>query len=381
MSNTNRVQLAYIEEESFGGEHVAGNAQILRLRGEGFKQNTAVITSEEIRSDRQIVDVIRTGRSGEGNIDFELSYGTYDELLKSVLMDSDWSVAVNIQAITISAASADNSFNDSGSGFGSFVADEWIQVSGFTNPANNGIFKIVSKTISKLVVAGGILVTEAEGDTVHIKQGERIINGITLDSYAFERKYVDLNSYSSFKGVCLNQLSIDVPADGIIKGSFATIHVGEESTGLSESYDDPTTTEPVTGANHVQNILENMGELAILSTSLTLNNNLRTRLQVGTLGAVGVGTGSVEIGGGLQIYFENHTLFNKYLNQDETSLSLVVEDNDGNIYVIDLPSIKITGGQRVAGGLNTDVIGDFEWKAFMNPDEEITIKIVRFPFA
>jgi len=41
--------------------------------------------------------------------------------------------------------------------------------------------------------------------------------------------------------------------------------------------------------------------------------------------------------------------------------------------------MRITDGTRPAGGLNTDVVGTFEWQAYMNPTEEISIRITRFP--
>lgn len=71
--------------------------------------------------------------------------------------------------MTISAANADNSFNDSGSGFSSFVVGMWIKVSGFVNNANNKYFKIVSVTASKIVVSGGTLTTENAGPNIFLR--------------------------------------------------------------------------------------------------------------------------------------------------------------------------------------------------------------------
>jgi len=70
---------------------------------------------------------------------------------------------------TVSAANADNSFNDSASGFGSFIAGQWIKVSGFINDANNSYFKIASVTASKIVVSGGTLVTEVAGPSIFLR--------------------------------------------------------------------------------------------------------------------------------------------------------------------------------------------------------------------
>jgi hypothetical protein len=71
-------------------------------------------------------------------------------------------------ATTISAASGDNSFNDSGAGFPAWAPGDVLTVDGFlTNADNNGAaFTVVSRTASKIVVSGGTLVTEAAGDVV-----------------------------------------------------------------------------------------------------------------------------------------------------------------------------------------------------------------------
>ena len=55
-----------------------------------------------------------------------------------------------------------------------------------------------------------------------------------------------------------------------------------------------------------------------------------------------------------------------------------MQDDAGNGYVIDLPSVKIIDGTRSAGGLNTDIIGTFEFRAYMDSSEEKSIRIARF---
>lgn len=70
---------------------------------------------------------------------------------------------------TVSASSTDNSFNDSGSGFPALSAGDLIQVAGFTDSANNGEFRVVSRTAAKVIVTDDTtLVTEAAGDDVTV---------------------------------------------------------------------------------------------------------------------------------------------------------------------------------------------------------------------
>ena len=343
------------------------------------------VVSEEIRADRQISDVARIGISASGGVDFEFSYNSHDDFLKAALMASSWSTEVRMERFTFSTDSGDNSFNDSGSGFvtAGFAVYQWIYVSGFADSANNGFFKIVSVAAGKLVVQGGTLVTELVGasDPREIMQGSYIINGTTLYSYNIEKDFEDLSSVLSLlKGMNINTLSLEVPADGIIKGSFGFMGSSEESLTASagSSYTAETDSIIMTGANHVTNFKENLVDASILSFSLDLNNNMRSRLQVGTLGVASIGSGSIELSGSLTLHLSTAALFNKFLNQTVTSLVIAVQDANNNGYIIELPSVKIIDGTRSAGGLNTDVIGDFSWRAYMDVTEEVSIRIARF---
>jgi len=388
MSDANRVQLSYINEEGVFGQGKSGSRlQILRHTGESLKQDTSMITSEELRADRQIADIIRTGIAVSGNIGFELSYGTFDDLLQALLCSAGWSTKKEMQnKITISAHAYDNSLHDSASGFvaAGFVANQWIEISGFATTANNGWRKIISVDPDEMLLSHGDMVDEVAGEAVTVQMGPQIVNGVAApSSFNIERQYKDLGSnvFSLFTGMCIASMSLDIPADAAIKGSLVFIGSKEESktASLGIGYKNVSTTRIMTGANHVYKIFEDAAEIGLLSLSLNINNNLRSRLQVGTLGIIGVGTGSMEITGALSVYFSSNALFDKYLGQIKTSLAIAVQDGAGNGYVIEIPSIKITNGSRQAGGLNADVVGDFEWQGCIDEDEQISIRIARFP--
>jgi len=562
---------AFVVGDDFAFTVEKADLQIMRHTGESLKQDTTVITSEEIRSDRQIADIIRTGVGASGGIDFELSYGTFDDFLQAILFSDGWSTEVTLpsapSALTdpapantgegalteiiadndapvetwtvichtagppavfsvvgsVSGAQADataevaydndivafiieatgvafivgddfefgvtrgkiitglvddNSFNeiltpvliinvgagevgditaiaapgatppavvpsetwtmictvkdttfsvegsvsgvitgketatcgtpyDNGfikftigdtvddwevgdefvitNNFSGLTAKQWIRVSGFptASAANNGWFKITSVTSLKVIVSHGTLMTSVVGENVAMQMGAQILNGVTLASWNIERKYVDLSPvvYALFTGMCLGEMSLDIPADGRITGSFTLLGSKEETKTASQGtgHTKATTTNIVTGANHVDDIFENKQEAKILSLSMSINNNLRTRLQVGTLGAVSVGSGSILITGSMELYLPDATFFDKYLDQTPSSLSFGVTDGAGNGYIVEIPTMRITDGTRPAGGLNTDVVGTFEWQAYMNPTEEISIRVTRFP--
>jgi hypothetical protein len=88
MSNSNRVQLAFIAETVWGTTPSTPNMQILRMTSESLNHEIETITSSEIRADRNLSDVIQVNRQNTGAIEFELSYATFNGLMEGALFSS-----------------------------------------------------------------------------------------------------------------------------------------------------------------------------------------------------------------------------------------------------------------------------------------------------
>jgi hypothetical protein len=89
------------------------------------------------------------------------------------------SPTVTITASTISAAAADNSYNDSGSGFvaAGFTVGMSVKVAGFTGNVANNIFtgRITALTTGKMTIGGtdgDVIVDDAAGESVTITAWE-----------------------------------------------------------------------------------------------------------------------------------------------------------------------------------------------------------------
>ena len=105
MSDANRIQLRYCEEDTWGTTPATRALQELRLTGESLSYNIANIVSTEIRDDRQVTDLIQTGAECGGGTNFELSYGTYDDFMEGALW-SDWSADLAISEVSDIASTA-----------------------------------------------------------------------------------------------------------------------------------------------------------------------------------------------------------------------------------------------------------------------------------
>ena len=381
MADTNRTKLAFIAEEDFATAVSGSNLQTLRITGESLAQSAGSTQSGEIRSDRQVSSIRHSRIEAAGAINFELSYGTYDALLAAALLDSAWGAPVAVApAATVSAVVSGNKFTGT---FAAPTAGEWIKVSGFATAANNGYFKVVTASTSEITVSGGTLVNEADKAGVTIVQGGSIVNGTSLSTFNIERTYEDLDEeLALFLGMGINTLSLNVPTEGMVTGSLGFMGSKETSRTASagSGYDAASTTEPFTALD-VSDLLENQASQSILAFTLNLNNNLRTRVVVGASGVASLGSGRVDLSGTLQVYFESKTLFDKYLNETASALAMVLADAAGNAMIFDLPQVKYTSGQRVATGPNGDVVADLGWGAYMDPTENVTFRIAKFPIA
>ena len=98
MADANRTRLSYIEETTWNSLPGTPSMQTLRLTGESLVPEVENIVSNELRSDRMISDVIQVSRQNSGGFDFELSDGTFDDLLEGALF-GDWSTNVLKQGI------------------------------------------------------------------------------------------------------------------------------------------------------------------------------------------------------------------------------------------------------------------------------------------
>lgn len=84
MADSSRAVVRYIEESTWGTTPSSA-LQTFRATGFRLKRTTQGSVSEELRSDGQIPEWIRTGVMVDGDMSFELSYGTLDDFLEGAL--------------------------------------------------------------------------------------------------------------------------------------------------------------------------------------------------------------------------------------------------------------------------------------------------------
>ena len=81
--------------------------------------------------------------------------------------------------------------------------------------------------------------------------------------------------------------------------------------------------------------------------------------------------------GTLTAYFEDADMYELFLSGQSTDLTFKLGGASSQNYVFDLPNIKFTSGQVVAGGNDQPVLAEFAFQALYDNTEDATLKVTR----
>lgn len=372
MSEANRGALLYVAETVWG-ETPSGppTLTLIRRTGGTFSQAPSHTTSAEIRSDRQVADLIRTSIAPTASIDFEASYGAHDDLFEGVMM-STWSSPASTESSTDFDVVATAGTVGCTGAFTSMVAGQWFEVAGSAN--NDGYHQIATRTdADNVIVADPSALTDVSSeDAVTISSDGMIRPGITLKSFTFEEQYQDVaNAFMVYRGMVLGSLNLNIATEAIINGTFGDMAGGvpigsavaaAERVAATVGDGTPTAaqTNSITNAvDNVYSVREGDAETSMLISglSLTINNSLRGLPVVGHLGPAAVNLGTLQVTGQMSAYFGTNSLaiVDKLLADTASKNSFRVEDGAGNAYIFTVAALKYTGGTPEMGTLDTDV--------------------------
>lgn len=91
MASGSRHSIRYVEEAVRGTTPANPELKALRQTGVSLGLSKESLQSEEARNDRMIADIRHGARNVAGDINFELSYGSYDDILAAVMLGT-WEV-------------------------------------------------------------------------------------------------------------------------------------------------------------------------------------------------------------------------------------------------------------------------------------------------
>lgn len=168
MSDSNRVQTAFVRESTRGTTPGTPRMRKVRFTGENLQFRPDFVQSDEIRDDRMNSDPIKVGESNSGTITCELSYPYPESFLSEAIacgMQNDW-VETPTRDNDGTADSVITDVANSGSAVTvvtgpAYVAGHLVRHTGFTAAANNGIFKVTTGGATSYACADATFTDEA----------------------------------------------------------------------------------------------------------------------------------------------------------------------------------------------------------------------------
>ena len=168
MGSTNRMQLATVRESTLGVTPGTPRMRTARLTGESLAYQPIYVDPDEIRADRMLDDPILTMIESGGGINYELSYPDDNSPLSDIIRSAMHNTWVNTPTFD-NDGTADSAITDAGtttdtyavaSGGAAVKLGHLVRATGFTNSANNQIFRAASS--SGTTVVGSSLSLSAE---------------------------------------------------------------------------------------------------------------------------------------------------------------------------------------------------------------------------
>lgn len=391
LADTSRAQLRLIEETAFGEVPGAGDPNELRMTGESLSYSLSKETSKEIRSDRQTTSLITVGASAQGGVNFELSYNEYDALLAAALQ-GEWEVygtdgvgtsfeaAYTANTITASIAPVGTS------AFTTLAQGQWFRMEHPGNANDGKYFKVhetTAPTATVITLDAATPATVAAADPDAVIQTSRLSNGTTQPSFTIEKEFSDIAQFFAYTGMTVAGLSMGLQSGQIVNGSFnfmGKAATRDAATALPGTPVASLTYDVMNAVDGVGEILEGGSAISgtfIKSLTLETDNRLRGRDAIGTLGNVSIGAGTFDCKGSIEVYLADGTLYDKFLNDTDTSLSFRMTDAAGNGYIVTLPAVKYADAQVNAGAMDQDAMISMPFQAIRDTVHGKTIFIDR----
>lgn len=326
-AETSSARLAYAKESSYGVNPGTG-AKFMRITSESLGQKQQRTTSEEVTGNRLPRESIRTGVTAEGDVNFEFSVDNFDDMLEGTMMAA-LPAAPSLINSTIAVVASTQKFT-AASGLSGIAKGQWFRTSGFTDPANNGIFRAAAASTGTeiQVDAGSGLVDEASAASRKIQPSQMLRPGSTLKSFTFERQWTDTTIFEPFVGMVIESLNLSIAREQKITGSVSLM--GKDSVSPANS----TTmgTIAAAGTQQIASAIDSFrsvreGDLAVDTTyrttelSFTFNNATRVKKDAASLSPFGVGLGVIEITAEWTVFLSTKALIDKYKNNSTTLLS------------------------------------------------------------
>ena len=183
--------------------------------------------------------------------------------------------------------------------------------------------------------------------------------GNTRKSFTVEHSQIDIAQFFQYNGMIVDKLQLKIATNGIITAKFT--FVGKDSPTVTTVSVDVTAgtapngfyTAPVVSLPFVHNggtFKEGGSTFAdMMSLDLTIENKTSSNFVLGSNTIRDFSQNFLEITGTAQVYVEDATIYNKFINATSTSLDFTLT-NGTNTHEFNLPNIRYHGASKSVAG-------------------------------
>jgi len=260
---------------------------------------------------------------------------------------------------------------------------QWLKIGGsavgskFTTAALNTWVRIASISANAIVLDHRPTgwTTDAGGSkAIKVWFGDTLRVG-TLMQYLTQEKVVTNQStpqFHKYNDCVVNSLDFTVEAGTRVTGSVDFLGSSENVSAASFDATPNTADEGdiMNGVSDVARIMFNDSEITsggyARRLSVSLRNNLREQMAIGSLGLVGIGAGDCDITVSMTTYYEDATYYDKFDGQSTFSTSFVMDkESDGvkSAFVHTLPKLKAESAENTSSARNQDAMLEISARA------------------
>ena len=357
------------KQSALGTKASAGSAQQYRRVTSTIDLKKQTYKSNEIRPSMQRSDFRHGIRSVDGAISGELSCGTYQGFMESVLRAAASSAVTTGAIVTVTSAviaGASGTFTRSS---GSYLTDgfkigmvvRWSgwATTGVPNNAHNFLITALTATVMTGVMLDGVAVgAKAAGDSVTcLEVGKHIAipqSGHARDYWTIEHNFADIVQSEQFTDCVFSQMNVKLPATGMATVDFNVMGLNMD-TSTSAYFTTPTAASSgsvlaaVNGAMYVQGVAVGL----ITGMDFSVNGNMS--VPGGIVGSnvdPDIFPGAIDVTGNLTVLFTDATMRDYFIQ--ETEVSVIAVFTTGNTAAADFQShvfhrVKVGGASKDDG--------------------------------
>jgi len=386
LASTSSAQLTYIEESTYGETPVVGDQVALRMTGESLAYDITREESKEINSTRQVSGSAQTAASLAGGINIELSYREYDPFFEALFSSTFTSFGTDGVKSAVALTFAGQVVTAPAATFTGLSEGQWISLTGIAPTTDNtGFYRIATWTSdTEITLDAATPLADAIGADYSISHSELAVGVEALRSFSIERQLTDVSQFFTNRGMAMTKLDLSFDTGAIVGGSFNCL--GKDTVRASATAMPGTTVDSqaygminaVSGIGHI--LVDNTTALlgtSVKSMNVSIDGKARGLTAIGTLGNIGVATGTFTIGGTLELYLEDGDVYDKAISDTYVSIQFPVYDTAGNGYVFVFDNCKLGVPQITAGAKDQDVMMSVTFAAEAPSGSDKMVKIYR----